>query len=399
MNRKIATTMKYLKTRYTPEELSWMNREHVGDRTGYLRRWYDSMTIPVPDDDALIPDFNYKIRPQDVHVTKQYNKVDRTIDDIIAKMNRDSEPPINLSYYTTKVPDIIDHNAIAHSLINSRREQTEDNRMDETALLNLGFTQQEITDLFGKAHTLDNIGISSNLQQNLDKINALNKFNAKLNVIEPGNTINNIKNVYNVTKDPSVPLVTDDVPGEITSGDESDSEDGDRVKSKLDPADTDREELMKKINEKQKEQIYEEDEDEEEVKQKNAEEEEKKLVNLKMYNAIVSTNVRNFKEKIEPLLKSTAPKQDRYKVANAYEYVLFAVKKVTQNPKYGENLKPNVESIKKMFTEIVEYHASDIPIGTDELAKLYSHFEKQDEQEAKPIPPPKKKQKQKPKYK
>ena len=352
MNRKIATTMKYLKTRYTPEELSWMNREHVGDRTGYLRRWYESMTIPVPDDDALIPDFNYKIRPQDVHVTKQYNKVDRTIDDIIAKMNRDSEPPINLSYYTTKVPDIIDHNAIAHSLINSRREQTEDNRMDETALLNLGFTQQEITDLFGKAHTLDNIGISSNLQQNLDKINALNKFNAKLNVIEPGNTINNIKNVYNATKEPT--LKTDD--GVIDSGDESDNtydsdesevRSKDKIRSKLDTSiDSSKDSGWATLDDRGSITTDVSD-DITPSGSRYGTPEIDETDKVEKYENI-------FTKEFEPIFKSGRTKADRYKVKHAVPHLLQIVQDLKKNKDYGIYEKMNTESIKKLYMEIVE---------------------------------------------
>ena len=337
--------MKYLKTRYTPEELSWMNREHVGDRTGYLRRWYDSMTIPVPDDDALIPDFNYKIRPQDVHVTKQYNKVDRTIDDIIAKMNRDSEPPINLSYYTTKVPDIIDHNAIAHSLINSRREQTEDNRMDETALLNLGFTQQEITDLFGKAHTLDNIGISSNLQQNLDKINALNKFNAKLNVKEPGNTINNIKNVYNGTKD-----------RDIDSGDESDKTDDsdesevrskDKIRSKLDTSiDSSKDSGWATLDDRGSITTDVSD-DITPSGSRYGTPEIDETDKVEKYENI-------FTKEFEPIFKSGRAKADRYKVKNAVPHLLQIVQDLKKNKEYGIYEKMNTESIKKFYMEIVE---------------------------------------------
>ena len=176
-------------TKYTKEKLAWINRENVVDRTAYLRRWYDSMSTPVPDYEAQIPDFNYKIRPMDVYVPQQFNKVDRTIEDIIPKMNRDSEPAINLSYYTTKAPDIIDHNALALSLINSKREYNGSSIMDETALMNLGFSQQQITDLFGKTHTLNNIGISDNLKQNLDTINAINKVRPKLDAKEPNKKI------------------------------------------------------------------------------------------------------------------------------------------------------------------------------------------------------------------
>ena len=44
------------------------------------------MISPVPDDEAQIPDFNYKIRPMDVYVPQQFNKVERTIEDV--KINK-----------------------------------------------------------------------------------------------------------------------------------------------------------------------------------------------------------------------------------------------------------------------------------------------------------------------
>ena len=369
--------MKYLKTRYTPEELSWMNREHVGDRTGYLRRWYDSMNIPVPDDDALIPDFNYKIRPQDVHVTQQYNKVDRTIDDIIAKMNRDSEPPINLSYYTTKVPDIIDHNAIAHSLINSRREQTEDNRMDETALLNLGFTQQEITDLFGKVHTLDNIGISSKLQQNLDKINTLNKLNVKLNVKEPNenNDVNaDIERFVNITHGEIVEpdYYTD-------SGDESDHEadyesaDDGTPKEDTTIVDTPIVDIPDTTGTDAVVETDDESDDDGDAPRDNEFDTIYNTFSTEQKSQL-QTNMRYWDENIQTMLQLRKAKNENFLTQNAFIFIVTKMKMLQGDENYANTYKKSIHNLRVIYKRIVIKHIAGDGDATSILSQINTHF-------------------------
>ena len=331
-----------------------MNRKDVGDRTEYLRRWYDSMISPVPDEEAQIPDFNYKIRPMDVYVPQQFNTVDRTIEDVKKKMIRDSEPAINPSYLTTKVPDVIDHNKLAMALINSKREYNESSsNMDQTALMNLGFSQQQITDLFGKSHTLDNIGISSNLQQNLEKINTLNEINAKLNVKEPGVPINNIKNVNikNVSYvKKETGLTRDD--RDIDSGDDSDQTYDefrgrleDRVRSKLDTSiDSNIDASRDSGRSTLEDSIYSKTEMSDNTTPRTSrygtpEIDDPDREKIAKYEQI-------FTLEFEPHFKSGRAKADRYKVKNAFPYLLQIVQDIKKDKEYGSKEKINTESIK-----------------------------------------------------
>ena len=326
-----------------------MNRKDVGDRTEFLRRWYDSMISPVPDDEAQIPDFNYKIRPIDVYIPQQFTKVDRTIEDVKNKMMRDSEPAMNPSYLTTKAPDVIDHNKLAMSLINSRREYNEtSSNMDQTALMNLGFSQQQITDLFGKSHTLDNIGISSNLQQNLQKINTLNEINAKLNVKEPGNTINNIKNVknvYNGTKDRDID--SGDESDNTYDSDESEVRSKDKIRSKLDTSiDSSKDSGWATLDDRGSITTDVSD-DITPSGSRYGTPEIDETDKVEKYENI-------FTNEFEPIFKSGRAKADRYKVKNAVPHLLQIVQDLKKNKEYGIYEKMNTESIKKFYMEIVE---------------------------------------------
>ena len=148
------------------------------DRSAEVMRCYNSSDNP----EVKIPYFGYKVNLIDIHTPKPFSTYQRNLDDVLKKMKRDSEPPINLSQYVTKIPEIFDCNTVALSVMNSKREYNESNNMDETALINLGFTQDEITDLFGKSHTLNNMGIGDKLKQNLDVSNTINRLKPTLSI-------------------------------------------------------------------------------------------------------------------------------------------------------------------------------------------------------------------------
>ena len=376
MTYKLPRSLAYFTTRFTKEELDWMNRKDVGDRTEYLRRWYDSMVSPVPEDEARIPDFNYKIRPMDVYIPQQFTKVDRTIEDVKKKIIRDSEPAMNPSYLTTKVPDVIDHNKLAMTLINSKREYNEtSSNMDQTALMNLGFSQQQITDLFGKTHTLNNIGISDNLKQNLDKINVINKVRAKLDIKEPNEK--NEKNDINADIERIVNLERGEIggPGYYSdSGDESDHEaDYESADDGTPKEDTPIVDIPDTTGTDAVVETEDESDDDGDAPRDNEFDTIYNTFSTEQKSQL-KTNMRYWDENIQTMLQLRKAKNEKFLTQNAFNFIVTRMKMLQGDENYANTYKKSIHNLRVIYKRIVIKHIAGNGDATSILSQINTHF-------------------------
>ena len=288
-------------------------------------------------------------------------------------MVRDSEPAINPSYLTTKVPDVIDHNKLAMALINSKREYNESSsNMDQTALMNLGFSQQQITDLFGKTHTLNNIGISDNLKQNLDKINVINKVRAKLDVKEPNekNDINaDIEHIVNIERGEM------GVPGYYTdSGDESDHEaDYESADDGTPKEDTPIVDIPDTTGTDAVVETDDESDDDGDAPRDNEFDTIYNTFSTEQKSQL-KTNMRYWDENIQTMLQLRKAKNEKILTQNAFNFIVTKMKMLQGDENYANKYTKSIHNLRIVYKRIVIKHIAGDGDATSILSQINTHF-------------------------